>query len=89
MTLYLSLKREYFDQVRAGTKPEEFRRVCPYWTKRLAHPFTRISLTWGYPKGTDQERRVELPWRGMRKTTITHPLFGPEPVEVYAIRLTP
>ena len=34
-------------------------------------------------------RRLVLPWRGMRETTITHPHFGAEPVAVYAIRVTP
>lgn len=94
--LQLALKAEYFDAIRDGTKTEEYRLVTPYWIKRLYHPPTRggnvcrrefdgIVLTKGYPKRGDQERTIELPWRGFSKRTITHPHFGPDPVEVFAI----
>jgi hypothetical protein len=88
VTLHLALKGEYFDAIKAGRKTEEFRRICPYWEKRLARSFTRIILTRGYPKASDLARRLELRWNGMRTTWITgHPLFGPGPVEVYAINV--
>jgi hypothetical protein len=88
MKLYLALKEEYFDAIRAGTKPEEFRLVSPYWTKRLeGQQFDGIVLTKGYPKRGDPERTMELPWRGFTRKTITHPHFGPAPVEVYAIEV--
>lgn len=84
--LVLPLKGEYFDAIRDGHKPEEFRLVTPYWTRRLAGRwFSGVELTKGYPKRGDHERRIERAWKGYRKTTITHPHFGPEPVEVYAI----
>lgn len=86
MDLTLPLKAEYFNAIKAGTKPEEFRLRTPFWRKRLeGRTFDRIVLTLGYPSRDDESRRLVLPWRGMRETTITHPHFGPEPVEVYAI----
>lgn len=86
--LTLPLNGVYFDQIKAGTKVEEFRLRTPFWTKRLAgRSYDRIVLTRGYPKGDDHERRLVLPWRGLRETTITHPHFGPDPVEVFAIRV--
>lgn len=85
-TLTLSLKGEYFDAIKAGTKPEEFRLVTPYWRKRLeGRTYDHIVLTKGYPKRDDLERRLTLPWHGYRMTTITHPHFGDDPVEVFAI----
>lgn len=88
-TLVLPLKAEYFHAIKAGTKVEEFRRVTLYWTKRLeGRSFDAIELTLGYPARGDAERRLVLPWRGMRSTTITHPLFGAEPVQVYAIQVS-
>lgn len=88
MDLVLPLKAEYFNAVKAGTKPEEFRLRTPFWRKRLeGKNFERVVLTLGYPSRTDTERRLVLPWRGLRETTITHPHFGPEPVEVYAINV--
>ncbi|WP_346798093.1 hypothetical protein R5M92_04235 [Halomonas sp. Bachu 37] len=50
-TLTLPLKAEYFDAIKAGNKPEEFRLTTPYWRKRLeGRVYDRIELTKGYPK---------------------------------------
>ena len=87
-TLTLALKGIYFDQIAAGTKDEEFRLVTPFWQKRLLNrTYDRIVLTRGYPKTSDMSRRIERPWRGFVTRTITHPHFGPDPVEVFAIRV--
>lgn len=87
-TLHLPMKGEYFDQIKAGTKPEEFRLANEYWHKRLeGRTYDRIELTRGYPKRDDAERRMVLPYRGYRLTTITHPHFGDQPVEVFAINV--
>jgi len=87
-TLHLSLKGEYFDAIRAGTKTEEYRLVTPYWSKRLqGRGYERIELARGYPPLSDQSRRLICPWRGYTIKTITHPHFGPEPVRVYAINV--
>lgn len=84
--LVLPLKAEYFNAIRDGSKPEEFRLSTPYWQKRLeGRVYDRIILTLGYPKRDDHSRRLVRDWRGYRKATITHPHFGPDPVEVYAI----
>lgn len=86
--LTLPLNGVYFDQIKAGTKIEEFRLRTPFWTKRLSgRAYDRIVLTRGYPSRDDYERRLVLPWLGLRETTITHPHFGPDPVEVFAIRV--
>ncbi|KDD44670.1 hypothetical protein L532_2287 [Bordetella bronchiseptica OSU095] len=88
--LHLALKGEYFDAIKAGTKTEEYRLCTPYWQKRLANHFglyDRIVLTRGYPKRTDEARRLVLPWQGYAIKSITHPHFGPDPVMVYAIKV--
>ncbi|MCZ8434542.1 ASCH domain-containing protein [Achromobacter ruhlandii] len=87
--LHLALKGEYFDAIKAGTKAEEYRMVCPFWAMRIeGREFQRVILTRGYPRRTDWSRRLELPWRGYTVKTITHPHFGNVPIEVYAIRVT-
>ncbi len=93
--LILPLKRDYFEAIRAGTKTEEYRLCTPYWRRRLSkvlsigcevpREFERIVLTLGYPRRDDHERRIVRPWRGYSIKTITHPHFGPKPVQVYAI----
>jgi hypothetical protein len=82
----LALNGIYFDQIKVGTKTEEYRLVTPYWSKRLVgRRYGQIVLTRGYPPAGDHERRLTLPWRGYTVKTITHPHFGSEPVEVFAI----
>lgn len=87
-SLFLPLKREYFEQIRDGIKPEEFRLVTPYWRKRLeGRSYDRIVLTMGYPNANDASRRIERKWHGYAIKTITHPHFGDQPVMVYAIKV--
>ena len=87
-TLTLPLKAEYFDAIKAGTKTEEYRLVTPFWSKRIENrEYRRIVLTRGYPKKTDISRHLILRWQGYERKTITHPHFGPAPVEVYALRV--
>lgn len=87
-TLTLPLKREYFEAIRDGDKTEEYRRVTPYWRKRLTfHRYDQIVLTLGYPARDDHARRIVRPWRGFTIKTLAHPHFGSDPVEVYAINV--
>ncbi len=84
--LTLPLNAEYFDAIKAGTKPEEYRLVTPYWRKRLeGRSYSRVVLTKGYPKAGDTSRRLAREWRGYSLKTITHKHFGPDPVDVFAI----
>lgn len=88
-TLTLSLKREYFEAIRDGSKTEEYRLCTPYWRKRIEKSrYDHIVLTLGYPKESDAARRIELPWRGFEVKTIVHSQFGAGRVQVYAIKLT-
>lgn len=84
--LVLPVKREYFEQMRDGTKLAEYRLVTDYWRRRLiGRTYDRVVITMGYPKKNDATRRLTFPWRGFEMSTITHPHFGPESVEVFAI----
>jgi hypothetical protein len=86
--LTLPLNGVYFDQIAAGTKAEEYRLVTPHWHVRLwKRDYDAVVLTRGYPKGGGIEGKTRLTrqWRGCERKTITHPHFGPEPVQVFAI----
>jgi hypothetical protein len=88
--LTLPLKGEFFFAIKNGSKVEEFRLCTPYWERRLANRvYQTIELTHGYPSRSDQARRHVVPWRGIRKTSVVHPLFGANPVNVFAIRVAP
>lgn len=87
--LVLHVKRVYFEQIASGQKREEYRRATPYWQKRLeGREYERVVICLGYPKRDDTSRRLVFPWRGVERKVITHPFFGDEPVDVYAVRLT-
>lgn len=86
--LFIPVNGIYFDQIRDGTKLEEYRLVTPHWIKRLRNrSYDRVVLTRGYPKGGGVEgiTRLTRQYRGEMLRTITHPHFGPDPVMVYAI----
>ena len=88
--LHLPLKSVYFDQIKSGEKEWEYRLVTPFWAKRLqGRTYDNVTFTCGYPRKDDQSRRLTMPFRGVSRVTITHPHFGPEPVEVFAIRSAP
>ena len=88
--LHLNLKGEYFDAIRDGTKLFEFRVRNAFWCKRLeGQQFSQIQIKRGYPRADDTARNLIRPWRGYEIQTITHPHFGPNPVEVFAIHVAP
>lgn len=84
--LTLPVKRIYFEQIRDGLKDHEYRLVTDFWIRRLhGQEYDKVVITLGYPKKDDVSRRLEFPWQGAFITDITHPHFGPDPVEVFAI----
>ena len=88
MTLHLPLKREYFDQIKAGTKEFEYRLYNKYWRSRIENKtFDKIVLTLGYPKRDDTSRRIERPWRGYEVKDVIHREFGESSLKVFAIRV--
>lgn len=88
MDLVLPLKGIYFDQIKAGTKTEEYRLLTPYWAKRLHHQYRNVIVTRGYPKSSDTEKRLAFKWKGVTTRLINHPHFGAFEVWVYVIDLS-
>lgn len=87
-TLHLNLKKEYFDAIVAGTKRFEYRLRSGFWKRIIeGKDFDRVLIKSGYPPAGDPNRISARRWRGYEIQTIMHPHFGPEPVEVYAIRV--
>lgn len=85
--LHLNLKRIHFEDIRAGTKIFEY-RLRSKWGKRIEEKtFRNIYLKLGYPSNDQVDRILERPWQGYHIEWIVHPEFGPEPVEVLAIRV--
>ena len=87
-TLYLSVKKKYFDQIKANTKKEEFRVIKPYWIKRLQGvDYDFIEIMCGYPKKGDTSKRINRPYKGYVKKIVEHPEWNNKPTPVFAIFL--
>jgi hypothetical protein len=86
--LTLRLKGEHWRAIRSGEKTHEYRLVSK-WDKQIqGKSFSEVRLWWGYPPRTDTTKLLIRKWQGAEKQLITHPEFGPEPVEVFAIDVT-
>ncbi|WP_206958153.1 ASCH domain-containing protein [Trinickia acidisoli] len=86
--LRLNLNGEYFDAIAAGEKGEEYRLMTPCWRRRVeGRKYSGIVLKNGYPKRGDTARTLGRPWAGFCIKEITHPYFGTEPVQVFAIKV--
>lgn len=86
--LHLPIKAQYFNEIKAQTKEFEYRLITPHWRKRIeGRHYDEVHIKLGYPKSGDSARTLIRPWRGYELQTIIHPHFGPDPVEVFAIRV--
>jgi len=90
--LFLNLKGEYFDEIKAGNKDIEYRLYNQYWRRRLCvgasfKEWEAIVIRRGYPRSDDHTKQIMRAWRGMTIETITHKHFGKQPVKVFAIRV--
>lgn len=83
--LHLNLCYKYWDEIKAGNKPFEYRLVKDYWVKRLAKDYDEVWFHRGYSK-VSEETVIKAKWFGMPAIiTRQHEHFGSEPVQVFAI----
>jgi hypothetical protein len=87
-TIKFHVKQIYFEQILLGEKKYEYRLRTPYWKKLLeGRTYDQVLIQLGYPPRGDTTSTLTFPWKGYELQTITHPHFGTNPVEVYAILL--
>ena len=76
-TLYLPLKKEWYEMIESGVKTEEYREIKPYWSKRLTgveHPL--FSVRYGY-RSANQNGYTHIKFSyGYTKRTMTFELKG-------------
>lgn len=86
--IIFNLKGQYFDDIKAGLKTEEYRIYKDFWKKRLeGKEYRNIIIKKGYPSKDDISKIIIIPWSGYLIKEITHPEFGDSPVKVFAIQL--
>lgn len=96
-TLYLPLKKCWFDLISSGVKLEEYREINLYWMRRLCVPlprgrysledfyyFQRVVFTLGYPRKGDLSRRVAFRDINIR-VDFGRPEWGAEPGKKYFV----
>ena len=54
--LKLAVKEKYFNEIKQGTKTEEYRLVKKYWGKRLLKEYDEVHITLGYPRKDEKEK---------------------------------
>jgi len=86
--LTLNLNKKYFEEIKVGSKVEEYREVKEYWKKRLSKEFDEIHIKLGYPKRKDHSKLLKFLWNGYKVKEILHPHFGDKKIKVYAIDLS-
>lgn len=87
--LTLHVRREYFDEIRAGRKYYEYRVATPYWTKRLSREYDEVHILLGYPPAAATDRRLRFHWRMPYLDTMI-PFWIPgatEPADCFLIRV--
>ena len=84
--LYLNLCARHWLEIKSGKKHFEYRERTGYWTKRIVgKEYDLISFAYGYPKKTDREKFIVVPYQGYTEQTIKHEHFGDKEVKVFAI----
>lgn len=82
--LHLNVKKKYFDQIKAGTKTEEYREYKKYWQKRLFDKeFDYIIFKNGYQKNAPVIKKKYLE---TKIALIRHEHFDNKPKTVFIIR---
>lgn len=83
--LYLTLKKQWFDMIASGEKPEEYREIKPYWQSRLeGKEYDAVQFRNGYQKNAPTIR-VELK---IITIGLGNPSWGaPEAEKVYILKL--
>jgi len=91
--LVIVIKKRYFDDIQNGIKPEEYRIIKPFWESRLIEKKTGkdkeydcIRFIAGHRKNSPE---AYYKYEGYERKEITHEFFGPEPVNVFAIKIGP
>lgn len=75
-TLYLPLKKEWYEMIERGEKPEEYRAIVTYWMTRLLDCFPMFNMP------TDDGRCLE---EGVNRCTGCTAAMGPRFKEFNAV----
>jgi len=90
--LILNLKAEYFNEIKEGKKPYEYRLYNEYWKKRLVNrEYDEVHFKLGYPRNDESHKIIKKEYLGWELRGIRHNHFNntgatDRQVDVFAIR---
>lgn len=80
-TLTLSLKRKWFDMIKAGVKKEEYRECSEYWIRRFEKLCSEFEYVFcGHPNMLD-ERKKMISAGGLKCDTLEFAISYPKRTE--------
>lgn len=82
--LHVTIKRVYFDLIKAGKKKYEYRLKTNYWKRRFKKQYTTICFRAGYAADSPT---LFVEFKGIKTRRIKHEFFGRRPVNVFEIAL--
>lgn len=82
--LFLIVTKKYFDEIKSGSKKEEYRLITSYWIKKIINKnYENIIFQLGYNK----KNRVIVKYLGFELKNIKHDFFGNDEISVFALKL--
>ena len=83
--LFLNIKKTYFEQIRNGTKTEEYRLYKPYWIKKILNrDYTHLIFRNGYSRNAPE---IQVEYLGYEIKKLTREFFGNEEVTVFVLKI--
>ena len=78
-TVYLVVKREYFDAIANGSKTSEYRQASPHWIDRIDDDVTDVVFQLGYGCNGQPPKRMRFKVKEVRIQDTLHDIEIPYP----------
>ena len=78
-TVYLVVKREYFDAIANGSKTSEYRQASPHWIDRIDDDVTDVVFQLGYGHNGQPPKRMRFKVKEVRIQDTLHDVEIPYP----------
>ena len=78
-TVYLVVKKEYFDAIADGSKTSEYRQASPHWIDRIDDDVTDVVFQLGYGHNGQPPKRMRFKVKAVRIQDTLHDVEIPYP----------
>jgi hypothetical protein len=86
--LILAVKGRWFEEIKAGTKQDEYRLCTTFWHKRLSDRiYDDIEITLGYPRRDEPAKRLLFEFDGVTMEQVVSPEWDNVEQSCFAVSL--